>query len=398
MRFRFKSILGIITILIITCIAIGIGYLFYHDIKEADIVVDDYLTINYVNGQSFTLNGDNTIEFSVTNNSSESSYYYIKLTDVLASDVKFELSSSDNVNISNDLKDGTILNQVIIDGNKTCTYTLKFITSNKDEYKGMLKIGIKSNEENTFADVILNSNKISDATLSNIGESALLDEGMLSMPDDLGIAYYFRGNVTNNNVYFANKNWKVVKINGDGSVKLVLDGILSEVSKYYETDVDYESSKVKEVLEDWFTTNLDNYSDYIAFHKFCNDIVFEPDKTTFTAYNRIVVNKIPTFACLGTPVNERIGLITADEVMLAGGSLDNNTSYYLYNSEIKNPYFTMTSAITGYSPFAVDTNGAITTDVSGSLLRGVRPVINIVKTAHVTGTGTKDDPYQIITE
>ena len=49
-----------------------------------------------------------------------------------------------------------------------------------------------------------------------------------------------------------------------------------------------------------------------------------------------------------------------------------------------------------YYPFIVTTDGALSDDVDGTLLRGVRPVINIIKTAKVTGTGTLDDPYQII--
>ena len=65
MRFRFKSILSIIFLLIIGCASIGIGYLFYTEVIEvADIVVDGDLTINYINGDSFTSKGNAKIEFS----------------------------------------------------------------------------------------------------------------------------------------------------------------------------------------------------------------------------------------------------------------------------------------------------------------------------------------------
>ena len=40
--------------------------------------------------------------------------------------------------------------------------------------------------------------------------------------DDYGGSYYFRGAVKNNYVQFANKCWRIVRIVGDGSVKLVL--------------------------------------------------------------------------------------------------------------------------------------------------------------------------------
>ena len=45
---------------------------------------------------------------------------------------------------------------------------------------------------------------------------------LASTTDDYGTSYYFRGNVKNNYVQFANKCWRIVRIVGDGSVKLVL--------------------------------------------------------------------------------------------------------------------------------------------------------------------------------
>ena len=43
--------------------------------------------------------------------------------------------------------------------------------------------------------------------------------------DDYGMSYYFRGNVTNNYVQFANKCWRIVRVTGDGSFKLVLHNV-----------------------------------------------------------------------------------------------------------------------------------------------------------------------------
>ena len=45
---------------------------------------------------------------------------------------------------------------------------------------------------------------------------------LASTEDDYGTSYYFRGAVTNNYVEFANKCWRIVRIGGDGSVKLIL--------------------------------------------------------------------------------------------------------------------------------------------------------------------------------
>lgn len=398
LRKRFKSMLYFIFMLILTVSALGVGYIFYDKItSDSDIVVDGKITINYLDGKKFSLNGNKSIAFSVTNNDTETKYYYIQLTDVYASGVTYSLKSSDGLNMKNELKSEIVSNQVSINGNETINYTLEFNTDNNASYSGVLQVGVKENDNNTFADVILTNNKVNERSLTENGESATLDEGLLKKEDDLGVAYYFRGNVKNNNVLFAGKNWKIVKINGDGSIKLVLDNIVDEISKYYSEDYEFSNSTILEKLNNWYTNNLNDYSDYIAYYKFCNDTVLEDDN--YLAYNRVITNKIPTFVCLGNLVNSRIGLLTVDEVSLAGGSTEENKSYYLYNEKITNSYYTMSSASSRYGnyyPFVVDTDGSISSNVNGTLLRGVRPVINIIKTAKVSGNGTSEEPYEII--
>lgn len=399
MRLRFKSVLAFIFILIIATSAIGVGYLFYSEVIDtSDIFVDGDITVNFLNGSEFNLDGDATLSFSVTNNSTEEKYYYIQFSDVYADDVDYILTSSD-LEITNKLKSDIITNQVAIAGNETVNYTLALNSNQSSEYSGKIKVGVRNNEENTFADVILSNNPVNETALSNIGNNATENEGLLSMEDDLGTSYYFRGNVTNNNVTFAGHNWKIVRINGDGSVKLVLNDIIEEIGSYYDNEFGFASSTALEILNRFYETELVNYSNYIASYKFCNDTVLDTDNTTFNAYNRIVLNKIPTFVCLGDTTNQKIGLLTIDEVMLAGASTSDNTNYYLYNSDIDTDYYTMSSAKytnNVYYPFIVTTNGAIDYTTSGELLRGIRPVINIIKNARVTGDGTEDNPYQIL--
>ncbi len=398
MRLRFKSALSLILFLIIGCFTIGIGYFFYHEVTtDSDIVIDGDITINYLSGKTFKLNGNNEVTFSVTNNDSEQKYYYIQLTDVYAQDVSYELKSSDNFEKTDALKSDIITTGVAIEGNKTTNYTLKFQTEDNKEYSGTINVGIKTDDNNTFKDVLLANNEISDS-LTNPGEVATIDEGLLKKEDDLGEAYYFRGASQNNNVSFANLNWKIVKINGDGSVKLVLDGILSEISKYYETDTDFLNTTVYNKLSSWYDNYLTLYSEYITYYKYCADSGYDSDKTKLLAYNRIITNNIPSFVCLGTQVNAKIGLLTADEVALAGGSTSANANYYLYNENIKTAYYTMTaSSITAtFNPFLVNTDGSLVSDVSGTLLRGIRPVINITKNAKVTGSGTLEDAYVLV--
>ncbi len=50
------------------------------------------------------------------------------------------------------------------------------------------------------------------------------DYGLYAMDDDLGKSYYYRGNVKNNLVLFNDMYWKIIRQNGDGSVRLIYYG------------------------------------------------------------------------------------------------------------------------------------------------------------------------------
>jgi|GEM_PF-1019319 len=52
--------------------------------------------------------------------------------------------------------------------------------------------------------------------------NALVENGLYAMTDDYGMSYYYRGSreLLNNNLIFAEHQWKIVRINGDGSMRL----------------------------------------------------------------------------------------------------------------------------------------------------------------------------------
>ena len=87
------------------------------------------------------------------------------------------------------------------------------------------KIVVVSNASNkpTFAETILANNEVKTPITTPGAAISTADEALLaSAEDDYGTSYYFRGAVTNNYVEFANKCWKIVRVGGDGSVKLIL--------------------------------------------------------------------------------------------------------------------------------------------------------------------------------
>ena len=89
--------------------------------------------------------------------------------------------------------------------------------------------------------------------LTNPGKSASLKEEnvLAATPDDYGMSYYFRGAVDKNFVIFSGMCWRIVRITGDGSVKLVLYNKKFDNCKYSEyglDTIDAVNRKISEVL------------------------------------------------------------------------------------------------------------------------------------------------------
>ena len=75
----------------------------------------------------------------------------------------------------------------------------------------------------TLAKAILANNEVKAPITTPGAAVSTADEALLaSAEDDYGTSYYFRGAVKNNYVEFANKCWRIVRVGGDGSVKLIL--------------------------------------------------------------------------------------------------------------------------------------------------------------------------------
>ena len=171
-------------------------------------------------------------------------------------------------------------------------------------------------------------------------------------------------------------------------------------------------------MDNWYDNNLKNYPDQISIEAgFCGDRTSYSGNgigtaaTDYTVYNRLIMNKLPILKCsnnndlytisLSSKGNKvltnPIGLITADEVSMAGGVYgQTNQSYYLYNNQY---YWTMSPFFfDGFAVvFGVFSNGSlIDANVSNST-PSVRPVINIANNVTIkSGDGTSDNPYIVI--
>ena len=238
-------------------------------------------------------------------------------------------------------------------------------------------------------------------TLTNLGLSVDSSEilatgvgdntnGIYKSEDDLGNSYYFRGNVTNNYVYFAKNWWQIIRINGDGTIRMIYTANPNDSSAdqyismsafndnyndnayvgymygtpgsstYNATHANTNSSTIKTVIDTWYQNNLSSYSKYIADAIYCNDREVVQvnnvggktltgngagtNESAYAGFNRTYVNHTPTLKCknkndrfttsstLGNgALTNPIALITSDEVVMGGGAIDLATMTYIEN-------------------------------------------------------------------
>ncbi len=125
----------------------------------------------------------------------------------------------------------------VIEAGATNTYNLRLWVADASTYSlpnsalGQeihLKISVEGKAgsgwlPSNLKDRILALNEVKTPITTPGAAVSTASEALLaSAEDDYGTSYYFRGAVTNNYVEFANKCWRIVRVGGDGSVKLIL--------------------------------------------------------------------------------------------------------------------------------------------------------------------------------
>ena len=340
---------------------------------------------------------------------------------------------------------------------------------NKNWSGKIVVVSNASKEPPTFAETILAKNEVKTPITTPGAAISTASEALLaSAEDDYGTSYYFRGAVTNNYVQFANKCWRIVRVGGDGSVKLILhndntvgaanpcdaannsasaafarySGTTYEStfntnyndnayvgfkygtvgsSTYEATHANTNNSTILTNLETWYNNNLKTYADAIADTEWCNDktnvtdTTYDPwsitpnglgyakNVTYYGATQRLVGTSGtgPSLKCNGelSKITSKVGLITADELALAGYAYGSgNITTYLQENATDTYWWSL-------SPYGFDGGSADVWYVNGSVgsfvnydvddTDGVRPSISLKSTTNVTGEGTSSSPYII---
>ncbi|HIR59103.1 MAG TPA: hypothetical protein IAB38_03550 [Candidatus Onthousia excrementipullorum] len=314
--------------------------------------------------------------------------------------------------------------------------------------------------------------------------------GLYSTEDEDGTSYYYRGNVTNNNVQFgeyqsdyyvyeyssryfqslescqeynsscseSNKvklasagdkmYWKIVRVNGDGSLRLIYNGtsaspdnsdlahsytvgsspynLNADNPKYtgytYDRDTNETDSFIKREVDTWYANALGNteYDSKVSSGRFCSDssgYLMDDNLgyNVFASYDRLGQSdnnfakpNNPSLKCPSTSESYggsyrlKAGLITADELVLAVESSSVSGNSYLNPGE--RDYWGMTPSAFAYNSADIsvinyyDGLTLVAVNVTGGSY-GVRPVINInANSKFASGDGTAENPYVITAE
>ena len=252
----------------------------------------------------------------------------------------------------------------------------RYLVAEYASYNGSSTAGTMKTTTNLSSVYYVVSATSSSYTYKELTSNKNTTEALLaSTEDDYGTSYYFRGAVKNNYVQFANKCWRIVRVNGDGSIKLVLHndntsnasspcaasnnsataalakysgetyispfnsnggdnayiGFMygaTGASDYASTHANTNKSTILTNLETWYTNNLASYEDKLADTIWCNDksttsggLGYGTNATSYAVYNRIYSTKQPTLKCPNDNNGGKLSKFTVDDTTNGNGNL-----------------------------------------------------------------------------
>lgn len=383
-----------------------------YDIR-IDFEFAQFYTIKYYNIESSNLPSEiiegGTLNISLTKNSNE----YLRVTmgnKVLSINNGFTYENNNLIisnivgNIRISLNESTIMKEKIITA---------FVDSGNEEDIPNYDLENMTLEErtNTFNNPSTESSVYT--TLGITGNNVII----------------FRGDIQNNYVEFGGYLWRILQIDENGNLRIILNDSIGRSHYSDETPMsDLESAKsilsfnnslAKTKLDSWFKY-LEPFQSKVVKSKFCNNFDYDSKHSSgssnYTNYFQSYLNVgpdsglySPSLQCPSNYIfDDFIGLISGEEYVLAGGAFEkSNTNFFLYNSNIyssdstfKDHFWTLSPAYNDTSRkdggvMIVSKNGTLT-DWSGNLLKSnflLRPVITINGDDEMQGDGTKDNPY-----
>lgn len=179
---------------------------------------------------------------------------------------------------------------------------------------------------------------------------------------------YYRGTNANNYILFSGMLFRIVNVNDDGSIKIVSDDNISNIT-YGLPEEDFDSSNIKEWLNDYFYPNIYDTSYLKENNKWC----FENDGNICTSESE---------------KEYKIGLLSTIDYNKSkdstGTYLNNRLDYWLLSNELGD-------SVTIHT-FSKD--GLLIENKNRPM--GTKPVLVLKENLYLaSGNGTLDNPYKL---
>lgn len=216
---------------------------------------------------------------------------------------------------------------------------------------------------NTLSSPYINQNTNCVLAFMDDQVKSLEYENLNKTSDELGESYYYKLDADNNYVRLNNMLFRIVRINGDGTYRLMLDdNILSSI---YGNNASYVGSSLESTLNTWYMHNFAN-SSYVVENPYDIFEVLEigDNFINFSGYSNRYVGTLS--------VNE-MALISED----VSKELNVGIGMYLMNTNGDD------------KAYAYQDGKIILVPLNTQLV--VRPVINIK--GNLVGSGKVNDPY-----
>ncbi len=276
------------------------------------------------------------------------------------------------------------IQKLVKDNSCTANVIVDYVNN---DYKYQAYVTCKGFKTEKFVDTIKTNNKISQ-----------VGEGLYEMNNEL----VFRGQNPKNYVKFAGHVWRIVKINQEGNINIIVTDEKAENygswDNRYNTDQDAQRginnfllSRAFSGIKNYYDSNIKKYEKYLASYDLCVGKRLQSS-----------VEKNGSLECSELIESQYIGLLPVSDYLNASldGLCQTTTSKecqnYNYLATYNVKWWTMTANMKNTaSVFLVNAKGYIESDYASSS-NDRRYVVTLSSDVlYKSGNGTKDDPFVI---
>ena len=177
--------------------------------------------------------------------------------------------------------------------------------------------------------------------------------------------YIYKGDVKDNYLYFNNMLWRIIKINADDTIEIILDDYINILPWNSEIN-EFSKSEIYDYLNKDFLNSLDK--DYLVKTNYCED----------------KIDDLTNISCNKQNYDSYVKLLDITNFL---NSVKDKKSYLVSDEEI--------FWLSDYSTDKVwHTNSVNVSQSDSNIFYEIRPVVKLKSSISFTkGDGTKDNPY-----